>query len=298
MTEETQPQYPVFMMCGRDPQRRRLLEVVDPEKRYKSKALLPFLGKRLVEWQLEVLRKSPYVEGLYLLGLNKDDIQLDYPVQYIPVKTESDFADKLERGVKYLADAGKNPEMIVISSSDAPAVQRSDIDEFFRQMVMNRECEFILSFVPEEVLEAAFPQSGRVVLKFRDHQLIPGELYALSPRAITIGREVIHEISLRRRQINRQKQKINPSPVIRFLAQRPMMWLVIVKYLLGLASLGDAESAFEKTFGCKSKGVIVNSAGFGMDMDLPEDYMRLQDYLQDTRHIKDECVTKQLNLED
>jgi NDP-sugar pyrophosphorylase family protein len=275
-----QPQFPVFVMCGCDTKRRRLLEVIDPEARYKSKALLPFLGKRLIDWQLAALRESPYVEGLYLLGLSEEDAKLDFPVHYVPIETTTEFADKLAAGVDYLAELGKNPDLVVISTCDAPGIQTLDINAFFEQLNAHEGYEFILSLVPENVIEAVFPGSGRVVLRFRDYQLIPGEMYALSPRAIRIGQEVIAGISQRRRQINRQVKKINPAPVIRLLAQNPHMWVVIIKYLLGIANLTDAERAFTKSFGCKTKAAIINDAGFGMDMDLPEDYERLEAYVQ------------------
>lgn len=273
-------QYPVFVMCGRDAHRRRLLQVLDPDGEYKSKALLPFLDKRLIDWQLEALRRSPYVEGLYLIGLAEEDARFEYPVQYVPIETTSEFADKLVAGMDFLADQGKDPDLVVISTSDTPGIRTADINLFFEQLIAHSGNEFVLSLVPEDVIEAAFPGSGRVVLRFNDHQLIPGELYALSPRAICIGQELIAGISQRRRQINRQVKNINPAPVIRLLAQKPHMWWVIIKYLLGTATMADAERAFSKSFDCKTKGVIIPDAGFGMDMDLPEDYARLEAYVQ------------------
>ncbi|MFU8827604.1 MAG: NTP transferase domain-containing protein, partial [Brevefilum sp.] len=281
MTSQPLTQYPVFVMCGRDPKRRRLLEVIDPEEHYKSKALLPFLGKRLIDWPLEAINQSPYVEGLYLIGLSEEDVKFDFPVHYIPVKTTAEFADKLLAGIEYIAEQGKKPDLVVISTTDAPGIQTKDINRFFEELQAFNGAEFVLSFVPEALIEAAFPGSGRVVLRFRDHQLVPGELYALSPRAIRIGKPLIAGISQRRRQINRQVTNISPSPVIRLLAQKPLMWGVIIKYLLGRATLADAEWAFSKSFDCQTRGVIIPDAGFGMDMDLPEDYERLKTYVQE-----------------
>ena len=281
MSENPHPRYPVFVMCGRDDKRRRLMEEIDPEGKYKVKALLPFLGTRLIDWQLEELRQSPYVEGLYLIGLSEQDIALDFPVHYVPMETISDFADKLLAGKAYLESLGKDPEMIVISTSDAPGVRLKEINAFFEQLIANRDCEFVISLVPNELVEALFPRSGRVVVHFRDGHLFPGELYALSPRAIDIGHEVISELSRRRRMIDRTRQKISMGPILRFVAQRPQMWSVLIKYGLGLATLADTERGFSTAFGCKTKGVVIHDAGFGMDMDLPEDYARLEKYMQE-----------------
>jgi hypothetical protein len=280
MIAQPQQQYPVFVMCGSDLQRRRLLKVIDPEGKYKSKALLPFLGKRLMDWQLGALSTSPYIEGLYLIGLSEADAQFDFPVHYVPIETSSEFLDKLLTGLDYLASLGKDPELVVISTCDTPGIRAEDINTFFEQLNARNGEEFLLSLVPEDLIEAVFPGSRRVVIRFRDYQLIPGEMYALSPRAIHLGKEFIAGISQRRRQINRQEKKINPAPVIRLLAKKPLMWGVILKYLLGAASLADAERAITRSFDCKSKAVIIPDAGFGMDMDLPEDYQRLEAYVQ------------------
>ena len=280
MESHSQQKYPVFVMCGSDLQRRQLLQVIDPDEQFKSKALLPFLGKRLIDWQLEALSKSPYVEGLYLIGLNEADAQFDYPVHYVPIETSSDFLDKLMAGLDFLTRQDKNPELVVISTCDTPGIRLEDINFFFEQLNTRNGEEFLLSLVPEDLIEAAFPGSRRVVMRFRDYQLVPGEMYALSPRAIHLGRDFIAGISQRRRQINRRARKVNPAPVIRLLAKKPEMWLVIMKYLLHSASLADAEQAMTKSFACKSKAVIIPDAGFGMDMDLPEDFERLEAYVQ------------------
>ncbi len=279
--------YPVFVMCGADAQRHELLQALDPEGKYKSKALIPFLGKHLIEWQLEALSRSPYVEGLYLLGLTEEDIRFNFPVHYVPVSTTALFADKLVTGMEYLSAAGKTPNQVVVSSSDAPGIQTSDINLFFKGLAQNQDSDFVLSLVPETIIEAAFPDSRRVVLRFTDHKVIPGELYALSPHAIHIGYGLVASISQRRREINRKVRKINAAPVIRLLAQNPQMWLVIIKYLFARASMKDAEHAFSKAFGGKTRGVIIPDAGFGMDMDLPEDYPRLEEYVKTINAIKE-----------
>ena len=283
MAEPEHPQYPVFVMCGRDVERRKLLKAIDPQETYKAKALLPFLGKRLIDWQLEELRQSPYVEELYVIGLSPDDIAFDFPVHYIPAETKADFADKLVLGLDYLVSTGKKPNLVVISSADAPAIDVEDINTFFKSLVQYEDYEFIISLVPERVVEAVFPQSGRVTARFKDHQVFPGELYALSPHAIRVGRQVINEISRRRRKINRQERNISLGPLIGYLARRPKTWPVLLKYMLGAATMADAERAFSSAFGCATKGVIIEDAGFGMDMDLPEDYSRLEDYVRKTK---------------
>jgi len=280
------PKYPVFVMCGRDPRRRRLLEAVDPEGKYKSKALLPFLGKRLIDWQLEELIKSPFIDGLYLLGLCEEDASFDFNVDYIPMESTTDFGDKLAIGIEYLESQGHHPDLVVISSCDAPGIRVDEINAFFEKIQEDPGGDAYISLVPEAVAEAVFPHSGRVVAHFRDCDVFPGELYALSPRVIRDLQRVIGELSLRRRQINRQSRKISMGPMLSYIGKRPRTWTLIIKYLMGLASLHDGESALSASFGVKVRGVIIPEAGFGMDMDLPEDYERLKAYITQTKMIQ------------
>ena len=280
MNELEHPKYPVFVMCGEDPIRRKLMEAVDPDGRYKSKALLPFLGKRLIDWQLEELRKSPYVGNIYLIGLAETDLDFSFPVQYIPAETTSDFGEKLARGLDYLEERGLNPSMIVISSSDAPAIRVEDINTFFEKIGQVKGCEVHISLVPEALAEAVFPRSGRVVARFKDWQVFPGELFALSPRAIRKQQKVIRDLGLLRRKINRKARKISLGPMLGYLAKRPGSWWTLIKFLLGQATLTDGERMLSNAFGCKTRGIVIEDAGFGMDMDIPEDYERLEAYVE------------------
>jgi hypothetical protein len=286
MAEGNQPQYPVFVMSGSDIKRRKLLKTVDPEGKYRTKALLPFLGKRLIDWQLEALRESPYVGGLYLIGLSEEEVDFDFPVHIVPCATRSDFADKLEAGLSYLEETGDLPEHVVVSSCDAPGIRVEEINDFFEAVMAHADCEFIMGLVPEDVAEAVFPGSGRIVAHFKDCDVFPGELFALSPRAIRDNLEFIRAIGDRRRKINRHKRKIGIGPILTYVAKRPQMWFLILSYLLGWATLADAERVASKAFDCKTKGVIIPDVGFGMDMDLPEDYARLERFVMERKGLK------------
>jgi hypothetical protein len=279
MSQETVKPYPVFVMCGRDATRRKMMVALDPEGQYPSKALLPFLGKRLIEWQLEALAQSPYVGQIYLLGLAREDIDLDLPVEFIPVRMTADVSEKFGVGLDYLEARGEPPEMIVISSCDAPGVRTAQVNQFFAALSDQPGSDFVLSLVPEDVMEVAFPSSGRVVGRFRDYKVIPGELYALSPRMIRLQQAVIAELNQRRRRINRQKKRIGMAPMLQYLAKKPQTWALLLKYGLGLATLADGEKALGKSFDCHIRTIIIPEAGFGMDMDLPGDYERLETFM-------------------
>jgi len=273
--------YPVLVMSGRDEKRRDVMRQLDPDGRIDVKALLPFRGRRVIEWQLEALSASPFVEGLYLLGIREGEIAPSIPAEFLPVNRTDPFEKKLATGLGYLRHQGKGNGLIVVSSSDAPAIRTSAVNEFLSRLSGLPDYDFVLSLVPEDIAEAAFPKTRRVVARFNDCAVFPGELYALSPRAIEIGQEVIRELHRRRRLIDRHRDRISLGPLLRLLARHPAVWFLLLKYLLGRARLADAERAFALAFNCKAKGVIVPDATFGMDIDLPGDLERLEAYVDE-----------------
>ena len=54
--------YPVFVMAGRDIERREIMDKLDPEEKYTIKAELPFLGKRVVDYVLDELVQCKNVD--------------------------------------------------------------------------------------------------------------------------------------------------------------------------------------------------------------------------------------------
>jgi len=270
--------FPVFLMSGRDQKKRKILEDLDPEGKYQAKALLPFLGKRVIDWVVEELRKSQYIGQIYVLGLSKEELGIE-GLEYIHVETTTDFPEKLYIGLKYLKSKGIKPEQIVISTSDCPAITINRINQFMEFLFKRPGYDFVIGVVPEEIAEASFPNAKRVVARFKDYHVFPGELYALSPSAIEQGYQIIREIHHRRR-------KRALWPIIRFIAKKPSVWPLIFKFLLKQATLADGIKIVEKAFNCKADAIVIPDAGFGMDMDLTEDYYRLQEFVKKTKLIK------------
>jgi len=277
-------QYPVLVLCGSDQKRRQLLEELDPDQKYTSKALLPFVGKRVIDWQLEALYASPFVKDIYLLGLNDQEIEFEVPVHLVPITPTSSQLEKLEAGLAYLENQGENPATVIISTSDTPGITTTSINQFFEAVQEHPEADVIICGVSLGPTEELFPNHGRVVGHLKEDDLYPGEMFALTPRAIRDGKMVIQELSARRRKFNRQAKNVSLGPLIRYIARKPYLWGMILKYLTGQLSLLDAERSLSKAFKLNVKAVVITDPGFGMDMDLPEDFQRLEEYVLKTKN--------------
>ena len=283
MAITTQETFPVLVMCGSDRKRRKLLQVHDPEGKYPSKALLPFLGKRVIDWQLEALHDSPYVDRIYLLGLTPEMAEFQMPVEYIPVSVDSSLLEKMLTGLEFLEKELPDLDHLVVSTSDTPGMSTRSIDQFFQALVEHPEKDLFLSAVPEDSLKGVFSDAGRVVGRFRDQAVFPGELFAMRPKVILSKQDVIQSLSSLRRDFDRSQTRIPLGPILRYLARKPVLWPALLRYQRGTLTISQAEKAVSSAFDLQAKAVIIDDPGFGMDMDLPEDYHKLERYVRERK---------------
>mgnify|MGYP006284115475 CR=1 FL=1 len=273
--------YPVLVLCGSDRKRRRLLRELDPEGKYPSKALLPFLGKRVIDWQIEALRASPYIGNLYLLGLSVEEILLQPPVYSIPVDPTSGIEEKLLTGVHYLESEGEDTNPLIVTTADTPGMTTASINSFFEQLeAMPGDPDGVLTGVPIEPTLEIFPSNNRVVAYFRDHHIYPGELAALKGQAIQKAQALIEDIGTLRRSFNRSTENVSLGPALRYIARKPGLWPMILRYLLGSLSLARAERELSRAFQLDLRVIVIPDPGFGMDMDMPEDFQLLEAYVR------------------
>ena len=275
--------YPVLVLCGSDPERRELLKVLDPEEKYPSKVLLPFLGKRVIDWQLEELQASSYVGEIYLLGLTQSDYPIKDPIHHIPIDTTSTILEKITAGSKIISKNYPDLNHIVISTGDTPAITTKSIDLFFRELIQHNNADVLITGVPEDITLEIFPDHGRVVGKFKDQYIYLGEMFALRKNILPVLENEINQLSSRRRQFNRRSDTSKLGPILRYLARKPGLWLMIIKYLRGNLTVDELETILSKVFNLNIKTAIIPDPGFGMDMDLPEDYQKLSDYIKQTK---------------
>ncbi|MGB2956884.1 MAG: hypothetical protein WBB64_13070 [Anaerolineales bacterium] len=275
--------YPVVVLCGSDPERRELLRVHDPEGKYPSKVLLPMLGKRVIDWQLEALQASSYVGEIYLLGLTQSDYPIKDPIHHIPINTTSTILEKISAGSKIISKNYPDLQHTIISTGDAPAITTKSIDLFFKELIKHNDADLLLTGVPEDITLEIFPDHGRVVGRFKDQDIYPGEMFALRHNIFPVLKKEIDQLSTRRRQFNRRADTSKLGPILRYLARKPGLWLMIIKFLRGILALDELESILSKVYKINIKIAVIPDPGFGMDLDLPEDYQKLSDYIRQTK---------------
>jgi len=275
--------YPVVVLCGSDPDRRDLLKTLDPEGMLPSKAVLQMAGKRVLDWQLEAMVKASDIGQIHLIGLSAEEFPSDLDLRYIEYGRNSSILEKIKHGSEVLQKAYPDIEHLVVCSGDAPGVATSSINLFFDLFHKNLDADLLIGVVPEDITLKFFPNHRRVIGKFKEISVYPGEIYVFRHSIIPILEDEILQLTKQRRQFNRQKDTSKLIPVLKYLGKKPLLWGLIIKYLLGLLSISDLESILSRVYNLKMKALIIPDPGFGMDLDLIEDFQKITDYIQLTR---------------
>jgi hypothetical protein len=223
------------------------------------------------------------VQEIYLIGLKPEDYPASDRVHHIPIKTTSTIQEKISAGWESISR--KHPEVahLVVSTGDAPAVSTKAINQFFNALNNNPTADVLIPGVPEDITKSVFPEHGRVIGKFVDQNLYVGEMFALSQKSIPILKNEIDQLANRRLRFNRRKDTTKLLPILKYFARRPSLWLLIFKYLRGTLSLEEARLTLSKELNLELCFVVIPDVGFGMDMDLPEDYQKLSSYIERTK---------------
>jgi len=275
--------YPVLLLCGSDPNRRDLMKVLDPEGLLPSKALLPMAGKRVLDWQLDAMIESPDIGDIYLIGLSPEEFPSDLDLKYIQYERNSSILEKIKHGSLILQKAYPELDHVIVCSGDAPGVTTSSINQFFDMFRQNLDADLLIGVVPEDITLKFFPNHRRVIGKFKDLSVYPGEMYVFRHKIIPVIEDEILQMTLKRRQFDRQKDTSKLVPILKYLGRKPRLWLLIIKYGLGLLSISKLESILSKVYNLKMKAIIIPDPGFGMDLDLPEDYKSITEYIKMTK---------------
>jgi len=267
---------PILIFAGRDVEKRELLKKLDPENKYGSKMLLPMHGKTVIEWVIEEFQKSSMVDELYILGLTKEDVDIKGNIHYVPIDMYSTLAEKFNAALEYLELQGKYNDSVIVCSGDCPGIKVETIETFLSFVQENSNLDYILSLVPEEIMEEAFPDSGRGVARLKDITVIQGELMMLSSKTIHKYGHVIDSFM-------RLREKRSLGPFLKFIARKPLAWSKIIKIAIGKGTLNDGLICFRRAFRLSVATPLINDPGLGLDMDLPGDYERLKDYVKKTK---------------
>jgi GTP:adenosylcobinamide-phosphate guanylyltransferase len=146
---------------------------------------------------------------------------------------------------------------VLLTTADH-ALLNSRIIDFFTTEALASGCDVVAGVALHEIVTEAFPQTRRTATRLRDGAYCGCNLFAfLTPRARWAADFW--------RQVEAQRKK--PLRVIRVLG-----WLTVLRYLMGLLSLGEALDRMSRRLGFKAGAVILPFPEAAVDVDSVSDW--------------------------
>jgi GTP:adenosylcobinamide-phosphate guanylyltransferase len=211
-------------------------------------------GKPMVQWVLDALSGSKYVDNVILVGLSpKSTVRCTKPLQY--VSNQGKMVENLQAGGRQAKANNKKAEYVLIVSSDIPGITPEMVDWVVESTSQTR-LDVYYNMIPREVMEKRYPGSKRTYTKLKDLQVCGGDMNVARLRTV-LGEEtdLWHKITAARKSPVKQAALIGFGTALQLLA--------------GKLSLEQAEHAIMKRLGITGKAILCPYAEIGMDVDKP-----------------------------
>lgn len=214
-------------------------------------ALIDVCGVSMVQYVIDALADAATVDGISLVGfaefshrLNLEGVEL--------LQAGEDLPDSIERGLKGTEGA----DYILYATSDAPLLRGEMIDDFVRRCLREEGGEFFASAVTRGVSEEAFPRIHRTYAHLAEGDITLGNCFMGTSECILRTLPALRRLYRIRKSIWRMGLTLGPA--------------LILRYLLGRASLGDLEVLFRRTLGAEGRAIISPYAEMAVDVDKSE----------------------------
>ncbi|MGB5248143.1 MAG: NTP transferase domain-containing protein [Gammaproteobacteria bacterium] len=224
-----------------------------------SGVLVPVAGQTAVERVVNALDASPWIRDCCLCG----------PAPSIAATNDVIKALAARQTLRWLAPASGpaasalaavesiNEYPILVTAGDHALLSVEILDEFCAS-TSDRSEDLLIGLVPYDLVRAAFPESRRTVLRFRDGGYCGSNLFAIMKPAAGHALRFWSQV---------EKDRKRPWKIARQLG----LW-TLLKYLSGRCSVEQAFRILSSRAGCRVGFIRLETARAAVDVDSVDDW--------------------------
>lgn len=257
----------VFVLAGGRTTPDDPLYAVFPEK---PKALLPLLGKPMLQWVLDALNASRQAERVFIFG---DDLETVYPwaiqkpVRFLP--DAGSMIANIRRGLRMLLDEGRRDAFALLVSGDVPTVSGAILD-WVAENAMQVGGHLIYHVVERSTMESRFPGVRRTYVKLRDVEVCGADI------------NVVHTaLAQRDDDLWDRLYEARKSP---FKQARLLGWDLVLGLLFHRFTLEEAMERVKRRLRVEGTVVVSPYPEIAMDVDKPQHIPFVETYLRTYRN--------------
>lgn len=228
-----------------------------------NKALLPIEGAPMLQYIIDALRGSTYIDGIAIIGdveLLKKHVQVDGS-RDVFLQEEEKMIDNVVKGLDYFQDQ----ENLLLITSDIPFIHTDAIDHFI-QASLDSGADLTYPIISKETQLDSFPDMQRTYVKLQEGSFTGGNMIMAKPS--------IKEncISMARHMIQNRKK---PWRMVQILGLG-----FLIQLLMGKLTIKKLENRIGELLGITPKAIITPYAEIGNDIDKPEDVELVKKYIR------------------
>jgi molybdopterin-guanine dinucleotide biosynthesis protein A len=217
------------------------------------KALIRLGDKTFLELVASALLDSGRVRQLVIAGLPpRHQLSLGPQVAYAP--DAGGMWENGESGLACLRASRETSERILVSSGDIPLITPAIVDQIVDQY-LSYDVEFCYGIVLQEVMERAFPGSGRTFVPIEGRRVAGSDIHLVRPSVLDADRAKLDEIAGARKTFWKQARAVGLGTLFLFLIRR--------------LSFARVERREHRVLGFTGKVVICPHPEAAMDVDKP-----------------------------
>lgn len=217
------------------------------------KAMLDIGGKPMVQWVLDALDSSQYIQNIVIVGLGPEaDLKSGKSITYLA--NQGGMVANLKAGMLKLREVNPEVNKLLVVSSDIPAITPEMVDWLVGQ-VQESDDDVYYCVVPKEVMEKRFPGSNRSFTHLRDMEVCGGDMNALDARLVEQDSEIWDKLTEARKNVVKQAALIGFSTLLLLLVRQ--------------ATINSTVKRVSKKLGIKGRAIVSPYAEIGMDIDKP-----------------------------
>jgi GTP:adenosylcobinamide-phosphate guanylyltransferase len=225
-----------------------------------NKALLNICGRPMVEYVVDALRGSSYIDRISIVGpvefLTK---HLGEKVDYY-FEEQGSFFQNLDTAIQPF----KEDKNIIIISSDIPMITSQVIDDFINRCA-DKDADLCYPIVDKKTNQSMFPGFNRTYVKLKEGSFTGGNIFYINPRVIDSCRDFVIKL------IDYRK---TPWKTAGLLGMDLLTMLI-----LGRLPISYIEKRFSDLLNIKAVAVISPFPQLANDVDKPSDIEMVEKYL-------------------
>jgi CTP:molybdopterin cytidylyltransferase MocA len=239
------------IMAGGDPEKDA--DLLSQAHDAPTKALIAHQGKTFLQRIVSALLESGRIEQIVIVGLPAEHRPDFGPrVAYLP--DQGGMVANARAGVAALRSDGRDPERIVIASSDIPLITPAIVNDTIDRCLPH-DVDYCYAIVRQEVMERAFPGSGRTFIPLVEGRFAGGDLCLVKPSVLNVRQDILRELTGQRKTFWKQLRAVGLDTVFLLLIRR--------------LSIPHLERRCKAVLGISGKAIISPHSEIAMDVDKP-----------------------------